>query len=285
MRFCFRAARLRCLDLAMPRPDVVAAVTEMQSGFGAALLSPDAPLPAGIVGPRGKKAEKRFAVYRNNVVVGLTNALADIFPVARKLVGEAFFRNMARVYLAAEPPTSPLMFEYGHGFAAFLERFEPVAELLYLPDVAQLERAWLDAFHAADIEPLDAGALGRVAPEALGELTFTVHPATRIVESDFAIVSIFSASREDQDISGIKPRQPQSALVTRPRDWVEVRSLPPGASTFFKALIAGLPLGEAAGETLAAHPQFDLPAALGAMLEAGIFIECAPGAPAGSLSA
>lgn len=269
----------------MPRPDVTAASTATQAGFGAALLSPDAPLPAGIVGPRGKKAERRFAVYRNNVVVGLANALADIFPVVQKLVGEAFFRNMARVYLAAEPPLSPLMFEYGHGFAAFLERFEPVAELLYLPDVARLERAWLDAFHAGDVDPLDAGALGRIAPEALGDLTFTVHPATRIVESDFAIVSIFSMSREDQDISGIKPRQPQSALVTRPRDWVEVRSLPPGASSFFKALIAGVPLGDAAGETLAEYPQFDLPAALAAMLEAGIFIECALGAPAGSRSA
>ncbi|PWV97210.1 putative DNA-binding protein [Hoeflea marina] len=257
----------------------------MQAGFAASLLAPDLPVPAGVVGPRGKKAGKRFAVYRNNVAVGLAGALGDIFPVVRKLVGDGFFRAMALVYVAQEPPGSPLMFEYGQGFAAFLEDFEPVSQLLYLPDVARLERAWLDAFHAADVEPLDPGALGRVAPEALAELTFTVHPATRIIDSDFAIVSIFSASREDQDISGIRPRQAQSALVTRPGDWVEVRGLPPGASTLFKALIAGVRLGEAAGDALAAHPQFDLPAALAAMLEAGVFIRCAARAPAGSLSA
>jgi hypothetical protein len=66
-----------------------------------------------------------------------------------------FFRDMARVYMTREPPQSAMLLEYGHGLAGFLESFEPVAKLPYLPDVARIERAWLDAFHAADAEPLD----------------------------------------------------------------------------------------------------------------------------------
>lgn len=248
-----------------------------QPAFGAALLDPDLPLPPGIIGPRGKAAEKRFAVYRNNVTVSLVNALADIFPAVARLVGEDFFRTMARVYMTNEPPQSARLFEYGHGFAAFLERFEPVSKLPYLPDVARLERCWLDAYHAKDAEPLAPEVLAAVAPEDLGSLHFTPHPATRIVDSRFAAVSIFSASRAKSPLDQIKPLTPEAGLVTRPSDEVQIRLLPLGAAPFFEALIAGRTLGEAAERIFEQHPDFDLPSALTAMLESGAFIKCRPG--------
>lgn len=248
-----------------------------QLDFGAALLNPELPLPEGIVGPHGKNALKRFAVYRNNVTVSLIDALAGIFPAIQRLVGESFFRDMARLYMAKEPPRSPVIFEYGSGFAAFLERFEPLARYPYLPDVARLERAWLDAFHAADADPLHSGSLAAIPPEHLAGTTFTAHPATRIVKSSFAAVSIFSASREDRALDGIRPDEPEDGLITRPSDSVEVRQLPAGAAEFFTALIAGTTLGEAADATMARHPVFDLPSAISAMLEAGVFSACSSG--------
>ncbi|WP_394687986.1 DUF2063 domain-containing protein [Hoeflea sp.] len=247
-----------------------------QPSFGAALLNPDLPLPPGVIGPRGKAAVRRFAVYRNNVTVSLINALADIFPAVARLVGEDFFRNMARTYMANEPPQSARLFEYGQGLPAFLERFEPVAKLPYLPDVARLERCWLDAYHAADAVPLAPEALAAVPPQDLGSLRFTPHPATRIVDSQFASVSIFSASRSNSPLDQIKPLTPEAGLVTRPTDEVQIRLLPPGAAAFFEALIAGRTLGEAADQTTQQHPGFDLPSALTAMLESGAFIKCQP---------
>jgi len=259
----------------MPRNDTV--TEREQLDFGAALLNPDLPLPEGVIGPHGKSARKRFAVYRNNVTVSLIDVLAGVFPAIQRLVGEGFFRDMARLYMSEEPPSSAVMFEYGGGFAAFLERFEPVSEYPYLPDVARLERAWLDAYHSADAEPLRPDSLGAIPPEQLAETRFIPHPATRIVQSSFAAVSIFSASREDRPLDGIRPADPEDGLVTRPFDTVEVRQLPPGAAAFFNALIAGATLGEAAGETLSGHPDFDLPAAISAMLEAGVFSACSFG--------
>jgi hypothetical protein len=259
----------------MPQND--AANEHEQREFGAALLDPDLPLPKGIVGPHGKSAQKRFAVYRNNVTVSLIAALADIFPAIQRLVGEAFFRDMARLYIAKEPPRSAVMFEYGSGFAVFLEGLEPLSGYPYLPDVARLEKAWLAAFHSADADPLQPGALGAIPPEQLTDTRFTVHPATHIVQSSFAAVSIFSASREERPLDGIKPAAPEDGLVTRPFNTVEVRQLPPGAAEFFSALIEGANLGEAAGQTMAGHPEFDLPAAISAMLEAGVFSACSVG--------
>ena len=73
-----------------------------QDAFAAALLDPALPVPAGVTSARGKADAKRFAVYRNNVAVGLTRALASRFPVVERLVGEEFFAGMARAYIARQ---------------------------------------------------------------------------------------------------------------------------------------------------------------------------------------
>ena len=241
------------------------------SGFSAAIRDPDMPAPAGIVGPDGKGAVKRFNVYRNNVTVGLVNALADTFPAVQRLVGEAFFNAVARVYVRTEPPTSPLLFRYGTGFADFLERFEPARTLPYLADVARLERAWLDAYHAADSAVLDAAELGAVAPEDLALQRFVRHPAAVVLRSRFAAVSIFSANRSGAPVSAIDPDVPEDGLITRAGHDVEIRHLPPGGAAFLNALILGHTLGDAAEAAVAEAEDFDLAAAIAAMLEAGVF--------------
>lgn len=242
-----------------------------QSEFGAALLDPDLPLPEGIIGPHGKAATKRFAVYRNNVTVSLVNALADIFPAVARLVGADFFRNIARIYIAEEPPQSALLFQYGQGFPDFLARFEPVGKLPYLPDVARLERKWLDATHAADMDPLTSAALAAVSPEDLERVCFMPHPAARIVESRYAAVSIFSASRAEQPLDKIRVMHPETGLITRPHQEVQIRLLPEGAASFFQDLLQGMSLGEAANRTHEQNPEFDLAGAISALLESGAF--------------
>ena len=80
--------------------------------------------PAVVTGPRGKGAVKRYNVYRNNVTVSLIDALAAIYPAVQRITGVEFFRAMARFHVRATPPTSPLLFEYGRDFPAFIETYE-----------------------------------------------------------------------------------------------------------------------------------------------------------------
>src|SRR5690606_31278590 len=120
------------------RPAMFAPV---QDTFSAALLDPARPVPDALVSHSAGIPERRFAVYRNNVTVGLINALATRFPAVQRIVGEEFFRDMARVYVRAHPPRSRLLMEYGDDFADFVAGFGPVAELEYLADVARLEAA------------------------------------------------------------------------------------------------------------------------------------------------
>lgn len=239
--------------------------------FAAPLLDPGRATPAAVAGPDGKAATKRYNVYRNNVTVSLINALAAAFPATQRITGPDFFRGMARFHVRATPPISPLLFEYGRDFPDFIERYEYAQSMPWLADVARIERAWLDAYHAADAEPLAPPALASIPPERLVDTVLTPHPATRIERSRFPAVTIFAANRVDGPVTRIEASEPEDALVTRPGLEVAVRRLPPGGAVLLAHLVAGEPLGAAASAAIADSPAFDLSANIGGMLEAGAF--------------
>lgn len=240
-------------------------------GFVSALLDPERATPAAVTGPNGKAAKKRYNVYRNNVTVSLINALAAAFPATQRITGTDFFRAMARFHVRATPPKSPLLFEYGRDFPDFVERYEYAQSMPWLADVARIERAWLDAYHAADAEPLAPQALASIAGEQLADTVLTPHPATRIVRSHFPAVTVFAANRREGPVGRIEATEPEDALVTRPALEVMVRHLPSGGAVFLTRLIEGEPLGVAAAAALADCPTFDLSGNIAGMLSAGAF--------------
>jgi hypothetical protein len=222
---------------------------------------------------------KRYDVYRNNVTASLVDALAAIYPAVQRITGVEFFRAMARFHLRATPPTSPLLFEYGRDFPAFIEGYEYAQSMPWLADVARIERAWLDAYHAAEAVPLAAEALALVPPEKIGALVFVPHPASRIVRSTFPAVTIFAANRHNGPIEPIRCTEPQDALVTRPDVDVVVRRLPPGGAEFLLSLASGNALGTAVATALGTDPDFDIAAAIAGIVEAGAFSSVAVGEP------
>ena len=90
------------------------------SDFAHALRDPDLVVPRGVTSHNSDTPRERFAVYRNNVMVGLVGALEARFPATRKIVGEDFFNGAAKLFAAAQPPRSPLMLFYGDAFSHFL---------------------------------------------------------------------------------------------------------------------------------------------------------------------
>lgn len=263
-------------DLAPAAPDF-ATRPDFAARFAPALLDPARAAPALVAGPRGTPAGRRYDVYRNNVTVSLIDALAAIYPAVQRLTGPDFFRAMARFHIRQAPPASPLLFEYGRDFPAFIEAYEHARDMPWLADVARIERAWLDAYHAADADPLAPAALARVPAERLAGLVFLAHPATRLVRSAYASGTIFAANRGEGDGGGtIDAGIAEDVLITRPQAEVTVRRLAPGAATFLGALLDGSCLGEAAQAALDAAPGFDLGAAIAATIEAGAFTALKP---------
>jgi hypothetical protein len=232
-------------------------LAEILDAFGAALLDPARPVPAGAVGPDRRPDTKRFAVYRNNVVHGLVNALEARFPVTSRLVGKAFFRSMARVYAATHLPRTPLLTQYGDDFPGFIADFAPAASVPYLPDVARLERAWSQAFHAAEAVSVDAEWLARLRPDELAASRMRLHPSLRLLRSPYPLATIWSAHQTAGDVKPPASWEAEDVLVVRPQAEVRIHLLPAGGFEFVVALAAGSTVQDAAEAAQAHSAEFD----------------------------
>lgn len=207
-----------------------------QSTFAAALLNPASALPAGVTDPQGRPAPKRFSVYRNNVVAGLTRAMEASFPAIRKLVGPEFFAAMAGEFAMAHPPRSQMLMRYGDQFAAFLENFAPVSHLGYLPDIARLEQALRTSYHAADATPLPADALAALPEAELLQSRLILAPSVRLLSSRWPVCAIWRANME----GGPKPVAiAEDVIILRPEYDPRPHVLPPGGAKFLAAVIQG----------------------------------------------
>jgi len=240
-------------------------MTVSQTAFRQGLFDPELPAPVGLINPDGGQATKRYDVYRNNVAVSLSDALEAAFPVIRKLVGDRFFRAMAGVYLRKHPPTSPLMMFYGDKMPQFLRRFGPAQQLAYLPDMAKLELAMRHAYHAGDADPIDAAALGALAPDQLMAAKLAFAPATTVISSSFPVYSIYRANTDPSAPKAVM--QPEALLITRPAFDPAVHLLTPASATCITALQKGDPLGVAMST---AGNDLDLGATLGLLLGQGV---------------
>lgn len=236
--------------------------------FSSALLDPKAAKPSGIVGPKNKAADKRFNVYRNNVAYSLVEALGKNFPAVLAQCGRARFNDAARLYLNEHPPRSKIMFELGFGFPEWLDEFAPAKQQMpWLTDLARLERAWLQSYHAEDAAPLSAAEFSTIAPDAMGGLQFIKHPAANLICSQYSIFSLLEKGRNGEVLPN--PVAPQDVLLTRPQLEVEVRLLPDGSAAFLANIFAKANLKDVAEAGLKSSSTFDLSGNLSGLLLSG----------------
>lgn len=246
------------------------ALRESQRAFARALF--DAEPPGNVAQVDAADARARFAVYRNNVVVGLSKALATRFPVVERLVGEAFFRACARVFVERHPPRSRLMMRYGAEFPDFLAGFQPAAGLSYLPDVARLEYALGEAYHAADARPVGVEALADAATRDPLELRLRLHPSLRLVASGHPVVSIWRMNRPGATPKPLERREGETALVSRPALVVGVEAAEPGYAAFLAALSRDPRFASAAEAAFSTDEAFDPGVALARAVAGGLVI-------------
>ena len=259
------------------------------AAFAAALCDPAKPPPAAIRGRRGAPDARRFAVYRNNVAVGLIGALEARYPVARRIFGPEAFRAMARAFAEAHKPRSPVLIAYGAAFPDFIEAQGPSPDLRRLADVARLENAWVEAYHAEDAPAAGLADLAALGAEALPNARVALHPAARLLSLATPAASIWASCQDGAEPSplsspakrgrgtmrsmvegkpaGAARARPSTALravplprgggeeigedvlVARPEADVSIRILPPAGYAFVRRLEEGATFAEAA-ETL-----------------------------------
>ena len=326
--------------------------------FAAALGEPSAPPPAMTHGRMGAPDARRFAVYRNNVAVGLIGALEARYPVSRRIAGDDLFRAMARAFVRAHRPRSPVMIAYGEEFPEFMADYlgaakrEPIQDqiapeftrgpphrissplvgeeqgggshspprqriggafdnlqvprdpppigrseerpsvgrampaatrgggcanginsveaqqaLALLPDVARLENAWVEAYHAEDASVATVGELGSLSPDCLPGTRIAFHPAARLLRFATPAATVWASAPVSDGSIAPTEGLGEDALITRPDCDVRVRVLPPGGYDFALKTMERATLIEAF--TALDDPTFDFGIHLVGLVESG----------------
>jgi len=253
----------------------VPTLRELQSAFARALTAPQAVDVAAFVMAEGIAAERRIQVYRNNLLANLSGAIEAIYPVVRRLIGEALFRKVSRAYARAVPSRCGDLHAYGESFPEWLTRLPEMSSLVYLEDVARLEWTYHQVFHAVDAAPLSLAALAEVPADRRHELRFAPHPASALLQSAYPVLRIWQVNQEDwageQTVS--LDEGGDEILVRRQRGDVEFMRLTPAEYGLLAALRRGGSLEQAVTEALGRDRAFDVGASLTKHLQLGTFVE------------
>lgn len=202
-------------------------------------------------------APDRLRIHRNNRKAALAAALAATYPALRRLVGDPFFARVADQYGRVRPPTEPCLDRYGGRFAEFLETFDPVASLAYLPDVARFEWARHEVAYESDACPVDRSLLAGMVPDA-DHLRLQLIPAIRWLVLAWPADTVWAAQFVDEPpILELEPGE-ICLEVWRVGDSVQCRRIDHASWAFRTAIRRGESLATAAASALARDPFFDL---------------------------
>jgi uncharacterized protein (UPF0276 family) len=216
------------------RYEVRSALRHLQESFYGAVVSTSAehtPLTATAICREVKGDERlapsaRIAIYSNAYFSRLLDCLSEDFPAAKMAVGESAFEEVARAYLTQYPPTEPSIAYAGRYFADFLPRHTVSISRPFVAELAGLERALIEAFHAADAPPLKADEMRAIAPAEWSAFNVRTHPTVQVLDCRWRVHDVLSAIKEGRGYSE-PARETCSLLVWRKSAQVYYRELQP----------------------------------------------------------
>ena len=143
----------------------------------------------------------RIAVYRRNIMTTLRGALGDIFPTTKSIMGQKRFLTVADLFIQLTPSPSGDLNQFGREWPEFLNDYVQSSPSPGLPahlhDMARLDWAWHEAFHAADCSQLDLARLATVPVELHPALIFSLHPSAHLVESMHPLFQLWQVHQPD----------------------------------------------------------------------------------------
>ncbi|MBB6428099.1 DNA-binding domain-containing protein [Sphingopyxis sp. JAI128] len=226
---------------------------DAQAAIAATLLHGPDHLPAGLFAGSEGDVLRGLRVHANTISRARLVALEDTFPHTRAYLGDAEFNRLSRAFVDAGGARYRLLADIGKGFADTLA--DPVAA-----DLARIEAAWLEAYHAADTPALELADLAGLDEAGLLALCVRRHPAAR---------GLTLASPAAALVDPALAPAVGALLVTRPAAEVRLSAVPASAMAVLAMAEEISPLGNLIAALDEIHP--DGGAAIAALIAAGAF--------------
>ena len=173
---------------------------ELQNDFVDAFFGAEIDADKYIVSDDQLTAKQRFGIYKGSVHGVLTQALSDIYPVCKELVGDRFFDHVSSLYINQNPPTSALFADFGGQFSDFLRHFEAAKSVEYLADTAQLEWLRHKAWHSKNQEASDFTTLGNYTEQQQMGMRFALPETASLLQTDYQVKQLWQAHQKGSDI-------------------------------------------------------------------------------------
>lgn len=242
----------------------------MQQQFYSALLAEDPVIPQGLKVWNKSDPAVRFAVYRNNVMASLIDALAENCPVLFAQLGESFFRAMAAEFIRQHPPGSSLLANYGTQLPEWIDAFPPLAHWPWLGDLTRLEMLFISSLHAE--EPRQSPPTDITPGSELTRVRLRLHPSVRLFASKFAVFSLWSSHQPTMEISALDPFIAEQVMLWRVEGDVRVILLSEAEWHFLATLHSGMDADNALSAAMKIESAFDPQPILRHLLRYGLIV-------------
>lgn len=160
--------------------------------------------------------------HANTVSHARLVALEETFPLTRAEMGEQLFNQLSRQYTESAQARASDNNAIGQYFGTFLATHSVDAALC---DLATIEWAWLESYHAPDATPLHSSELAGLDEATLLAIAVSPHPSLRLVQTTAPLA----------DALDVLAGQMPAAIATLRAD-TDVRLLPLDALEYVLAL-------------------------------------------------
>lgn len=158
----------------------------------------------------------RLDVYRATARSVHVSVLSSIYPVCLKILGNDYFKLIAKKYFIAYPSSNPDLNNYGEHFANYLAELasqrDELSEYLYLSDLAKLEWCLHAAYYSKDNDPLDIEQFQNQCAQLGGEIRFDLAYGIELLKSEYPITTIWQQHQDDVELVQVKAIE-QSELI------------------------------------------------------------------------
>jgi hypothetical protein len=188
-------------------------------------------------------------------------ALEQTFPRTREYLGEATFNAIARDFIETDTAKACDANWIGSGFPDYLENASSI-------ELAQIEWAWLESYHAAEAVALTLADLGGMDEAMLLAFQIAPHPSVRLVPISTPIAAALHELQGTQPLA-VATLRPDAEVRMLPLDAVDLAVLK--AATQKNATLGNLLAVaiEMTGETESLAPVMNQIGA-GALIKAGV---------------
>lgn len=135
----------------------------------------------------------RLNIYQNAYHVRLKHCIETDHTILGLYLGDDLFEQMVTEYVVQYPSHTPSLRQFGDRLPDYLARNAPFKAFPIIAEIATFERTLMNAFDAADSNPIDATQLKALPADQWPDMKLAFHPSVHVLATQWNSVQSWQA--------------------------------------------------------------------------------------------